>query len=338
MASWGGCPPEYSHFGYSANNPDHGSPPPSRYDHVSTYEHLRSKARSHSMASNLGNGNGNPKRRASMRSQTQPIIIDDVDEARYVYIRPRPTGTHFYQRRSKADPHFSSTQVRDDDEFDEPVRRESQAERPRTRRASQPTTERPRSSPTKKATPAKTHREATEEDRIRHGIKAGYSTKNWDPTEKPILLLGSVFDANSMGKYIYDWTVAHYKAGTPMSEVAGDLWLLLIRLAGKMKRAEAGVPRIRSKSKRIMVQDFINRGQKHWATLTRLLKDCEEYMWIDATEDAKTGAKTMSKNAGSELVKGLFGRDRRLEKTEKLMQRLRNWILDFEADAEDVLR
>ena len=300
------------------------------------------------MAGNFGNGNGNPKRRASMRSQTQPIIIDDVDEAdyppRYTYIRPRPKGTQSYTRRSKADPPFSFIQVHDDnDDFDEPIRRESQAERLRTRRASQPTTERPRSSPTKKATPTKatptkTHREATEEDRIRHGIKAGYSTKNWDPTEKPILLLGSVFDANSMGKYIYDWTVAHYKAGTPMSEVAGDLWLLLIRLAGKMKRAEAGLPRIRSKSKRIMVQDFINRGQKHWATLTRLLKDCEEYMWIDAKEDEKTGAKTMSKNAGSELVKGLFGRDRRLEKTEKLMQRLRNWILDFEADAEDVLR
>lgn len=306
---------------------------------MSTSEY-KSKARRFSMSGHGGNGHGPPKRRASVRSQTQPIFIDDSDEADYpvdyppvyTYIRPRATGSQYYQKRSaKANPRFSYNQVPVDEQV-----HESRPATSRPRRASQST--RPRSSEAKESRPPKSKPEVTEEDRIRHGIKAGYQTKNWDPTEKPIILLGSVFDANSLGKYIYDWTVSHFKAGTPMSEVAGDLWLLLIRLAGKMKRAEAGLPRIRSKSKRIMVQDFINRGQKYWASLTKLLKDCEEYMWIGAKENEETGAMEMSKNAGSELVKGLFGRDRRLERTEKLMQRLRNWILDFEADAEDVLR
>lgn len=45
-------------------------------------------------------------------------------------------------------------------------------------------------------------REATEADATKHRIPKGYSLKNWDPTEEPILLLGSVFDANSLGKWI----------------------------------------------------------------------------------------------------------------------------------------
>ena len=44
------------------------------------------------------------------------------------------------------------------------------------------------------------HREATAEDVARWNIPAGYCRRNWDPTERPLLLLGSVFDVNSLGK------------------------------------------------------------------------------------------------------------------------------------------
>jgi hypothetical protein len=53
-----------------------------------------------------------------------------------------------------------------------------------------------------KSNPPHPVRTATEADAKRHDIPAGYSLKNWDPTEKPIILLGSVFDANSLGKWI----------------------------------------------------------------------------------------------------------------------------------------
>ncbi|CAD6582456.1 MAG: hypothetical protein ASARMPRED_000970 [Alectoria sarmentosa] len=55
---------------------------------------------------------------------------------------------------------------------------------------------------------------------------------------KPILLLGSVFDANSLGNWIYDWKVFCYGTGTPISDLVGDIWLLTIKLAGKTKRIE----------------------------------------------------------------------------------------------------
>jgi hypothetical protein len=69
---------------------------------------------------------------------------------------------------------------------------------------------------------------ATENDALRAGIPAGYSYRNWDPNEEPIMLLGSFFDANSLGKWIYDWTVFYNGPATPLSELAGELWLLLI--------------------------------------------------------------------------------------------------------------
>jgi hypothetical protein len=103
----------------------------------------------------------------------------------------------------------------------------------RARRAST-TTKSPQKT---KLSPPKYHFKATEADAIREGIPAGYSIKHWDLTESPILLLGSVFDANSLGKWIYDWTVFHHGASTPMADVAGDLWLLLIKLAGKLTNA-----------------------------------------------------------------------------------------------------
>lgn len=68
-----------------------------------------------------------------------------------------------------------------------------------------------------------------------HGIPAGYSLRNWDPTEEPTLLLGSVFDANSLGKWIYDWTVSKHGLLSPMADLAGDLWLHLEKLTSLSK-------------------------------------------------------------------------------------------------------
>jgi len=103
---------------------------------------------------------------------------------------------------------------------------------------------------------------ATEDDARRHQIPSGYSLKNWDPSEEPILLLGSVFDANSLGKWIYDWTVYHHGLATPVADMAGELWLLLVQLAEKVKRAEGCMPRIRQKENREMIDDFIESGER----------------------------------------------------------------------------
>ncbi|GJC81191.1 vegetative cell wall protein gp1 [Colletotrichum tofieldiae] len=195
-----------------------------------------------------------------------------------------------------------------------------------------PSTTRPASSHTKKPPPS---RQATEADAKKHKIPPGYSLKNWDPTEEPILLLGSVFDSNSLGKWIYDWTVYHHGPATPISDMAGELWLLLIQLAGKVKRAEEVVDRVRSAENRELIDDFIDSGERLTDKLRKLLKTCESPMLKAAS---KKGNAQLGKNAGVEFVETLFGRERELDKTERFMQGVRLFNLRFDANCEDILR
>ncbi len=212
---------------------------------------------------------------------------------------------------------------------------EAESRKPTVRAARRPTTltPLPRASRPKSNVTA-TVRMATEADALRHKVPAGYSLKNWDPTETPILLLGSVFDANSLGKWIYDWTVYHHNVATPMADLAGELWLLIIQLAGKRKRSEETMERIRKTENRDMVEDFLESAERLWDRLKKLLKDCEHHML--KTRSRKSEA--MGKKAGTEFIDSIFGRDRHLEQTEKLMSGIRLWNMRFDANCEDILR
>jgi hypothetical protein len=281
---------------------------------------MKSKLRSYSMSGGRQNH--------TTRRQDQPIYIHDgVDDAyhvpHYVYREPKPKARHTRKPSADQNFHFNQEQIYDE-----------QAKRSRARRSS--TTTRTPQKPTKPSY-TKPPPKATEEDAARAGIPSGYSIKNWDPTESPIVLLGSVFDANSLGKWIYDWTVYHHGPSTPMADVAGDLWLLLIKLAGKMKRAEECLPRIRSIDSQEMVEDFIQSGSRLWQKFKQLLKACEQYMWRAARREGSKGV-SMGKNAGTEFVDSIFGRDRELENTEKLMNSIRLWNMRFDANCEEILR
>ncbi|KIW82092.1 hypothetical protein AYO20_00005 [Fonsecaea nubica] len=261
--------------------------------------------------------------RSSSRKQNQPIYVYD-DEAEYARMQPNyvyrePKSKTKHARKPSTDTYFYYGQEQIIDE---------QPKRSRARRASSTSKPTPKSKP--KPAP-----QATEEDAIRAGIPAGYSIKHWDPTELPIILLGSVFDANSLGKWIYDWTVFHHGASTPIADIAGELWLLLIKLAGKMKRAEECVDRIRNPDKQETVEDFIVSGKRLWEKFKALLKDCEHFMLKAAKRE---GSKTMGKKAGTEFVDSIFGRDRHLEATEKIMNQIRLWNMRFDVNCEETLR
>ncbi|KAI5464878.1 hypothetical protein BGZ63DRAFT_351120 [Mariannaea sp. PMI_226] len=198
-----------------------------------------------------------------------------------------------------------------------------------------PQTVRPQASQrAKPQQPPQSPAKATDADARKHRIPPGYSLKNWDPTEEPILLLGSVFDANSLGKWIYDWTVFHQGPATPISDMAGEMWLLLIQLASKVKRAEEIVGRVRSADNRDLVEEFIEGGERLTEKLRTLLKACEAPM-LKAAKRKQAG---LGKNAGVEFVETLFGRDRELAKTEKFMQNVRLFNLRFDANCEEILR
>ncbi|KAH0336266.1 hypothetical protein KCU74_g2106, partial [Aureobasidium melanogenum] len=188
-------------------------------------------------------------------------------------------------------------------------------------------------------TPPPKRATATDRDARAAGIPAGYNFKNWDPNEEPILLLGSVFDANSLGKWIYDWTVAFHGPSTAFAEMAGDLWLSLIHLAGKIKRAEESLPKIRARDDRELIDDFLDSGERLWERFNKLLKICEKQMLKAAKRDrGNEGKLYMGNNSGREFVETIFGRDRELERTEKLTTGIRLWSLRFDANCEEVLR
>jgi hypothetical protein len=158
-----------------------------------------------------------------------------------------------------------------------------------------------RTAPTRRTAP-KVSTGATEADAGRHGIPPGYSLKNWDPSEEPILLLGSVFDANSLGKWIYDWTVYRHSPQHPMADMAGELWLLLIKLAGKMKRADQTLTRIRNVESRELVEEFLESGDRLWTKFEKILKSCETYMWKTfrvTTNETKTIKSEIAKQVES---------------------------------------
>ncbi|KAI9679567.1 MAG: hypothetical protein M1817_005589 [Caeruleum heppii] len=266
-------------------------------------------------------------------SQTYPQVYDSSDEDLHDYLPRESRHARPYGQPAQYESYVEHVPIH---RAEEPTVRRSRA-----RRSSHST--RPSTSPqqTKTQTNDKASSKhastATEVDRVRKGIPAGYSMKNWDPSEEPIILLGSVFDANSLGKWIYDWTIYHHGASTPMSEIAGELWLLLIQVAGKIKRAEQSVPRIRRKDNRAMIQDFLQSGERLWSRIRRLLKACEQYMWKAAKRPSR-GKSVMGENSGCEFVDAMFGRDRELEKTEKLMTGMRLWSMRFDANCDEILR
>jgi len=46
----------------------------------------------------------------------------------------------------------------------------------------------------------------------------------------------------------------------------------------------------------------------------------------------------MGKHSGCEFVDTMFGRDREMEETEALMQRIRHWTMNFDAKCDEVLK
>ncbi|KAE8145525.1 hypothetical protein BDV25DRAFT_69398 [Aspergillus avenaceus] len=316
--------------------PEYGTPP-RKHDPVSASFggssscHRRHSTMASPPADPWDNASPRPPHSSRKRSVFVDVIDDGFDDApryafreesrRYPFSSPR-------QPKPPTDHYVFSNQAPVFDDVETPKRSRARRQSTSTRTPTKP----------KPSTSSKPPPKATEEDAVRAGIPPGYSIKNWDPTERPIILLGSVFDANSLGKWIYDWTVFHHGASTPMADVAGELWLLLIKLAGKVKRADECLDRIKHRDAHEIVEDFLESGERLWARFKKLLKTCEQFMWKAAKRDGVKGPVSMGRNAGCEFVETIFGRDRELESTEKLMNSVRVWNMRFDANCEEILR
>jgi len=280
------------------------------------------------------------RKQSKSKSKPQAFAYDPVYDTAYGaesyhYNRTPPPPYETYRESREADYRYHHDQVPIYTEAQHPTTPKANTHARRASHAARPQTSPPKPKPTSTKKP----RVATADDARRAGIPAGFSYKNWDPSEEPIILLGSVFDANSLGKWIYDWTVFDFGPATPMAGVAGDLWLLLIQLAGKVKRADDSLSRIRREENRELVDDFVDAGERIFIRFKKLLKLCEDFMMKAAQRE--TGEKKptqMSKSSGVAFVECMFGRDKELDQTEKLMSAIRLWSMRFDANCEEILR
>jgi len=94
--------------------------------------------------------------------------------------------------------------------------------------------------------------------------------------------------------------VYHHSPATPISDMAGELWFLIIQLAGKLKRADEAVPKIRAKNNREMVEEFIDAGDRLIDKLRKLFKACEAPVLRPGAKKQKD--PQLGKNVGIEFV------------------------------------
>lgn len=179
-----------------------------------------------------------------------------------------------------------------------------------------------------------TARKATEADAKKHQIPPGYSLAKWDPDEEPVRLLGSVFDHNSIGKWIYDWAYHHHGPTSPICEQGGELWLLLIQLAGKLKRGRQLVGQMRDADERQLVEEFNHSGERLAQYFQVILKCCEGPM----LKTARGKNKPLGKDAGAECIEALFVKGGLVAETDKFMQRVRAFKLRFDGTCDPILR
>jgi hypothetical protein len=176
------------------------------------------------------------------------------------------------------------------------------------------------------------HRVATEEDAKRRGLPPGLYLKRWDPSEVPMTLLGSVFDINSLGKWIFDWTYHRHGAKSEVTDQACELWNLLVKTAGKIKRAKKSLKHIDIEESRDMVVDFYESGKRLLVRLQNLLHDCEAPMLAMKQKNGKLG-----KCAGVVFVDSFFGEGVFLHRVDGLMYGMKTWTKRFDANCEEIL-
>lgn len=123
-----------------------------------------------------------------------------------------------------------------------------------------------------------------------------------------------------------------------------------------MKRIEEKTPLIKRREDQELVEDFLESGERLWRRFEKLLKLCENAMWKQYKDNLKDtadgnagdtsesssremkGISRMGKESAIVFLEVLFGRDKEMERTEKLMTSIRLWSMRFDANCEDILR
>lgn len=157
-------------------------------------------------------------------------------------------------------------------------------------------------------------------EQIRYRVPKGYSVRHWDSSEKPIVVGATVFDSNSFGKWMFDWSVRLFGSASRAADVAGELWLGLIRLSGKLFALEAVRSCGRDESR------VRGDGVALWDYIVSLIGSCQ-----DATDRCIRRDKRFwdSEAVASHFVRQFFRVRGRMDAVVQFLRMLERWEMRF---------
>lgn len=169
-------------------------------------------------------------------------------------------------------------------------------------------------------------RKATSEDAIKHKIPPHFCLENWNPDEEAIIFSGSVFDANSMGRWIYKWTAACRDKGATETATSAEFWFLIVQVAQKLQLCtrfvsqSEGTDGVGQDEQLEMVTDFIQAGNRLMDKFQTLMTECEKAMYEPGKKD------TLRREAGMVFVDVFFSPTGHKTTTNSLVEGMRIWL------------
>jgi hypothetical protein len=152
----------------------------------------------------------------------------------------------------------------------------------------------------------------------RRNIPRGFSLRRWDPEEQPFLVAGTAFDANSLGKWIFDWACFAYGRSCPLIDVAGDFWVMLIRLTGGL----SGMGLLKRWEMTESLYEALAVGEKLLSAVAEHVAQCERS--LRSTKEFKQRRK-LGQESATAFVKAFLGSDKYLSRTEDITHDMRDW-------------
>ncbi|KAG8159097.1 hypothetical protein KVR01_010758 [Diaporthe batatas] len=294
-----------------------------------------SPERSKSLLSYLSGAHRQPNQKASLSSTRQPFSerpqrnsTGVTDVRSYPTYTPR-TDEHRYQHRR----HKSSRSL----DYRSSYRGDQLPHQPESKHQRQDDRRHSHTSQAGKSTiylqsPLESpgRREPTLADARKHHIAPGRCLKHWDPDKEPILLLTSVFDTFSLGKWALGQTARIYGEQDEMTDLATEFWLEHRDLGTNIKHAKSHLPQITDPGTHERVSQSITSGGQLVNQLGEVLKRCEQRV-LEVTginEIPKLGHKSVVV-----FIDTFIGRNPAQQTAfRNLIRSMRTWNNQFDAE------
>ena len=191
-------------------------------------------------------------------------------------------------------------------------------------------------------------RKATSKDCVRYGIPPDLDLEMWNPEEQPILLLKTVFDADSVGKWIYDCTSQLYGPETAVAGIVHFLSAQLTEMSVKAGRIKKALHILGDNPPKKILLYFLEAASRLVCHFQDIIRRCERTILdtIDRGDDDDDNGDDGNDNdndeqsgredhMGAEFFKCMFGPKKELDAVEEFMTAAHEWCHCFELQCKE---